>query len=122
MLKKRILMFLLCGLLALALTACSDNKAQSTVSNAASKLESDVSDGVSDLESKMDDGASRLESGGNLDSDLADDGVGNDSDGSRLGDGEYGETSSEDLSSASGSLADGGDSLDESSGASTKER
>lgn len=90
MIKKPVFILSLCVLLALCLTACSTDKMESAVSsntsrlesdagNTASKLESDVSDGVSDLESKVEDGMSRLEEG-NLDSDLADDGVVNDSD------------------------------------------
>lgn len=114
MLKRRLILCVLAGALALALTGCGDGKVQSTVSEAVSKIGEDIGETMSRVESGLDggvnsrtdwdnsslvsnpdyassgtdygNGTSGVNSGdwvtdgldsdlGNLDSDLADDGI-----------------------------------------------
>lgn len=87
---RRFLALCLCLPVLAALTGCGDGKVQSTVSEVVSRLGDDVSETVSRVEDALDgndnssrDSASTLEDNsglvsdgaGNLDSDLADDGV-----------------------------------------------
>lgn len=81
---RRFLALCLCLPVLAALTGCGDGKVQSTVSEVVSRLGDDVSETVSRVEdaldgdntsSWLDDEASRMHGDGNLDSDLADDGV-----------------------------------------------
>ena len=87
MLKKRFILFALCAGLAVLLTGCGNGRVESTVSDVISKAGEELDDAVSRVESAVDSMfeddsrtedsrlESGLESGGNLDSDLADDGI-----------------------------------------------